>query len=127
VRDPVLVHPQPDQQAPDADVVREALSLVSGRWRPGVLLVLVTGTRRFSELVRALPGVSDKVLAQTLRGMEQDALIVRRTNPDMPARVEYRLTALGASLVEPLRALERWGASRHAAERRDRKRADAAA
>jgi DNA-binding HxlR family transcriptional regulator len=114
--------PQP-VAAPDPEAVREALQLVAGRWRACVLLALATGTRRYSELVRELDGVSDKVLTQTLRAMEQDGLIDRDVAADVPPRVEYRLTALGASLLEPLRALGRWGTGRHASEHRARVRA----
>jgi DNA-binding HxlR family transcriptional regulator len=119
VPDQVLIADQ-RPSPPDPDAVREALQLVAGRWRAGVLLALADGTRRYSELVRALPGVSDKVLTQTLRAMEHDGLLARDVLPDVPPRVEYRLTAVGASLLEPLRALGRWGAGRHAAEHRAR-------
>jgi DNA-binding HxlR family transcriptional regulator len=120
VSEQALTDYQQHPAAPDPDVVREALQLVAGRWRAGVLLALTDGTRRYSELVRALPGVSDKVLTQTLRAMEQDGLIDRDVGAEVPPRVEYRLTALGASLLEPLRALGRWGAGRHATEYRAR-------
>jgi DNA-binding HxlR family transcriptional regulator len=125
VSDQALTDDQQRPAVPDPEVVREALQLVAGRWRAGVLLALVAGTRRYSELVRALPGVSDKVLTQTLRAMEQDGLIARDVGPEVPPRVEYRLTALGASLLEPLRALGRWGAGRYGTEHRARAHASA--
>jgi DNA-binding HxlR family transcriptional regulator len=120
VSDQVLTDDHQRPPPPDPEAVREALQLVAGRWRAGVLLALVGGTRRYSELIRALPGVSDKVLTQTLRAMEQDGLIARNVAPEVPPRVEYRLTALGASLLEPLRALGRWGTGRHATAHRAR-------
>ena len=63
---------------------------------------------RYSELLRLLAGVSQKMLTQTLRSLERDGLITRTVTPTVPVRVDYELTDLGRSLGEPIAALERW-------------------
>jgi DNA-binding HxlR family transcriptional regulator len=76
------------------------------------MLVLMTlaqgGTLRFSALKRLIPDVSQRMLAQTLRGLEQDGLVSREVFPTIPPRVEYELTALGRSFLEPLQGLVTW-------------------
>ena len=66
------------------------------------------GEIRFADLVRLLPGVSHKMLAQTLRSLERDGLVVRRVEPTSPPRVHYSLTELGLSLDTPLAAVRQW-------------------
>lgn len=66
------------------------------------------GEVRFAELGRRMPGVSKKMLSQTLRGLERDGLVVRRVEPTVPPRVHYALTNLGLSLEEPLACLRAW-------------------
>lgn len=90
-----------------------ALDVVSGKWKGLVLWELHDrGTRRFAELRRALPGVSEKMLTQHLRQMEEDGLIRRKVYAEVPPRVEYSLTDEGASLNEALQPLGRWGRRR---------------
>lgn len=90
-----------------------ALDVVSGKWKGLVLWELhAHGTRRFAELRRALPGVSEKMLTQHLRQMEQDGLIYRKVYAEVPPKVEYSLTESGASLNEALRPLGEWGRTR---------------
>jgi DNA-binding HxlR family transcriptional regulator len=86
-----------------------AVSLVEGKWKPLVLWELHTGVRRFSELRDALPGVSEKVLAQQLRQLERDGLVRREVFAEVPPRVEYSLTAFGESLNSALEPLGEWG------------------
>ena len=69
---------------------------------------LDTGARRFSELRRAISGISHKMLAQTLRGLERDGFITRTVHPTKPPSVEYALTGLGRDMVVPVRALGTW-------------------
>ncbi|MGP4022809.1 winged helix-turn-helix transcriptional regulator [Actinomadura sp. 3N407] len=90
-----------------------ALDVVSGKWKGLVLWELHThGTRRFAELRRALPGVSEKMLTQHLRQMEGDGLVHRKVYPEVPPKVEYSLTESGISLNEALRPLGKWGQER---------------
>ncbi|MBU3061191.1 helix-turn-helix transcriptional regulator [Nocardia sp. NEAU-G5] len=90
-----------------------ALDVVSGKWKGLVLWELhAHGTRRFAELRRALPGVSEKMLTQHLRQMEEDGLVHREVYAEVPPKVEYSLTEAGASLNEALRPLGQWGRER---------------
>jgi DNA-binding HxlR family transcriptional regulator len=87
---------------------RRVLELVADKWAVIVIYVLARGTRRFGELQRAVGGVSQKMLTQTLRGLEHDGLVERKVYPVVPPRVEYSLSPLGETLVEPLSALCGW-------------------
>ncbi|MFF3490530.1 winged helix-turn-helix transcriptional regulator [Streptomyces sp. NPDC002795] len=90
-----------------------ALDVVSGKWKGLVLWELHThGVRRFAELRRALPGVSEKMLTQHLRQMEADGLVDRTVYAQVPPKVEYSLTASGAALNEALLPLGEWGRDR---------------
>jgi DNA-binding HxlR family transcriptional regulator len=90
-----------------------ALDIVSGKWKGLVLWELhAHGTRRFAELRRALPGVSEKMLTQHLREMESDGLVHREVYAEVPPKVEYSLTDAGASLNTALRPLGQWGQDR---------------
>jgi DNA-binding HxlR family transcriptional regulator len=95
---------------------RDAIELLSDKWRITILHVLVPGSLRSGELQRAITDVSPKVLTQTLRGMERDGLITRTVHPVVPPKVEYELTAMGTSLIRPLRDLCHW-AQAHVKER----------
>src|SRR5215213_8753283 len=92
----------------NARLIRDALSLLQSKWSVDVLLALGDGSRRYHELLGDLEPISEKVLTQTLRAMERDGLIGRRVHPEVPPRVEYALTPLGASLAGPLKALGAW-------------------
>jgi DNA-binding HxlR family transcriptional regulator len=90
-------------------VIRDALGVLASKWAVGVLLELGEGSRRYHELLAELDPISEKVLTQTLRTMERDGLIAREVHPEVPPRVEYALTPLGASLAAPMKALGTWG------------------
>ena len=94
---------------------RLVLDLIADKWRPIVLYILGQGTKRYSDLQRQLPGVSKKMLTQTLRRLEQDGLLTRKVYPVVPPRVEYNLTHLGQTFLEPVAALCAW-ANNHKAE-----------
>ncbi|MER7500391.1 helix-turn-helix domain-containing protein [Nonomuraea pusilla] len=89
---------------------RLLLDRVGSRWTTMAVLSLAAaeGELRFTELKREMTGVSQKMLAQTLRALERDGLVDRRVEASKPPRVYYRLTGLGATLVEPLRSLRAW-------------------
>lgn len=94
---------------------RTVLRHVVDRWTPLVVEVLASGPHRFGELREGVGGVTPKVLTQTLRSMERDGLVTRDEIPGVPPRVDYALTPLGASLIEPVTALRTW-VEAHAAE-----------
>jgi DNA-binding HxlR family transcriptional regulator len=96
-----------------ATAVNEALALVTGRWKLEILFHLFGGRiRRFSELERDLPEISQKMLAQQLRQLERDGLVQRIVHPEVPPRVEYQLTSWGQALCPTLDGLLRWHAER---------------
>ena len=94
---------------------RRLLDRIGDRWTVLLISALEDGPRRFSELLRTVDGISQKMLTQTLRSLEADGLVLRTAHPEIPPRVEYELTALGRSLLEPLGALIDW-ASAHMGE-----------
>jgi DNA-binding HxlR family transcriptional regulator len=105
--------PRPPQDPSEWEMVhgtRLVVELLTGRWNVGVLYLLADGTRRFSELFYEVGEVSKKVLTQTLRGLERDGLIERRTYAEVPTRVEYSLTALGWSITGLLMSMYEWSA-----------------
>lgn len=94
---------------------RTVLRHLTDRWTPLVVGALEGGPRRFGELREAIGGVTAKVLTETLRSMQHDGLVTRTAHAVMPPRVDYGLTDLGLTLVEPIQALRTW-AQDHAAE-----------
>lgn len=87
---------------------RRLLEVIGDKWAILVVYALESGTTRFNALERTLPGVSQKVLAQTLKRMEVAGLVMRQAFPEVPPRVEYSLTALGASLAPVTAAICQW-------------------
>ncbi|WP_312867602.1 winged helix-turn-helix transcriptional regulator [Amycolatopsis pithecellobii] len=87
---------------------RHLLDRIGDRWTMLVVGILSEGDSRFSHLRRRVEGVSQKMLTQTLRGLERDGLVRRTVYPEVPVRVEYALTDAGRTLCEPLRALQEW-------------------
>jgi len=86
-----------------------AVYLISGKWKVVILWNLAEGALRYSELTRRFPGVSEKVLTAQLRGLEKDGMIIRTVYPEVPAHVEYKLSAFGKSLIPILGEINRWG------------------
>ena len=87
---------------------RRLLDRIGDRWTVLIVGALDDGPYRFSQLAARVDGISQKMLAQTLRSLERDGFVTRTVYPEVPPRVEYELTALGRSLQQPLRALEDW-------------------
>jgi DNA-binding HxlR family transcriptional regulator len=83
--------------------------MIGGRWKIPLIFHLLNGAKRFSELARALDGVTQKMLTQQLREMERDGLVERKVFPEVPPRVEYSLTPLGKSLKPVVDSMCRWG------------------
>jgi DNA-binding HxlR family transcriptional regulator len=102
------------------------LDRIADKWTALIIHVLANGTQRYAELRRAIGGISQKMLTQTLRSLERDGLILRKVHPVVPPKVEYSLTRLGRTLIDPLQALCRWS-ERHLPElqaNRDRAQAN---
>ena len=110
------------ERARTGRLIHDSLGLLSSKWAVDVLLALGDGTRRYHQLLADLEPISEKVLTQTLRAMERDGLVGRRVHPEVPPRVEYALTPLGASLAGPLKALGSWSLAhgKRVEEARDR-------
>lgn len=87
---------------------REVLKHITSRWGVLVLVILNGGMHRFSELRRKIGGVSEKMLAETLKGLEGDGLLVRKSLPVVPPHVEYTLTPLGVDAAARLEPLVDW-------------------
>jgi DNA-binding HxlR family transcriptional regulator len=90
--------------------VRDVLATVGDKWSVYVITVLDGGTMRFTELKRAIDGISQRMLTVTLRALERDGLVERTVHAVIPPRVEYRLTPLGDSLLGVVGDLMRWSA-----------------
>jgi DNA-binding HxlR family transcriptional regulator len=86
-----------------------AISLLGSKWKLLILRELFKGMRRFGELSRSVPGISQKMLTQQLRQMEEDGLVSRKIYPEVPPRVEYSLTDIALSLKPVLDAIHKWG------------------
>ncbi|TDV56806.1 HxlR family transcriptional regulator [Pseudomonas graminis] len=87
---------------------REILNHVCSRWGVLVLVVLLDGMHRFSELRRKIGGVSEKMLSQALQSLEQDGFVERKALPVVPPHVEYRLTAMGEEVALQMDGLTSW-------------------
>jgi DNA-binding HxlR family transcriptional regulator len=98
-----------DANCPTTCPTRQTLARLADRWTVVLLEALAGGPRRFGELRAGVAGVSEKMLSQTLRSLERDGLVQRSVLPGVPPGVQYRLTGLGASLLEPLQAVRIWG------------------
>jgi DNA-binding HxlR family transcriptional regulator len=103
--------------APERCPVRDVLDQLGDKWSTLMLMVLAARPHRFGELRRTIPDISQRMLTQTLRDLERDGLVHREVFPTVPPSVEYRLTALGESLIPRLVALVDWAESHHAAIR----------
>ncbi|MGI6093599.1 MAG: helix-turn-helix transcriptional regulator [Veillonellaceae bacterium] len=86
-----------------------AVSLIKGKWKAVIICHLNDQSYRFLELQRKLPGISEKVLTEKLRELENDGLVERISYPEIPPRVEYRLTPFGLRLFKVLYSLQLWG------------------
>jgi len=88
--------------------VAPVLNRVGDKWSMMIVMMLTNGPQRFSELKRAIDGISQRMLTLSLRGLERDGLVTRTVTPTIPPRVDYELTELGRSLCEPVRGLGEW-------------------
>src|SRR3954470_18899571 len=100
--------------------IRNVLDRIGDQWSLLVLLTLVRGTHRFTELQRAIGDISKRVLADTLRKLERDGFVNRKVYAAVPPKVEYRLSSLGKSLTGQLQPLVDWADKNHSAVRKAR-------
>lgn len=93
--------------------VETTLLLMGDKWKTLIIRDLLPGTKRFGELKRSVEGISQKVLTQNLRTMEENGLLTRKVYAEVPPKVEYTLTDLGKSLKPILDAMYAWGEFYH--------------
>jgi DNA-binding HxlR family transcriptional regulator len=120
-----------DPSNPVCRTISTLLSRIGDKWTVLVVTTLGEGPRRFNELRREIPSVSQRMLTLTLRNLERDGLVSRAVTPSIPPRVDYALTEMGRSLLKPVNALAEWAvdnvATIHAAQARFDAEADARA
>jgi DNA-binding HxlR family transcriptional regulator len=97
-----------DPSNPVCRTISTLLSRIGDKWTVLVVGTLGEGSKRFNELRREIPSVSQRMLTLTLRNLERDGLVNRTVTPTIPPRVDYELTGLGHSLLEPITALSQW-------------------
>jgi len=112
------------QVAEDCRAVSEVLARVGDKWTVLVVGVLGEGPKRFNELRRALGSISQRMLTLTLRALERDGLVTRTVFPTIPPRVDYALTRLGHSLLDPVSRLGLWARQHRSAIEQARRRFD---
>ncbi|WP_415663193.1 MULTISPECIES: winged helix-turn-helix transcriptional regulator [Saccharibacillus] len=89
--------------------IEATLEIIGGKWKALLICLLMTGVKRTGELRRGIPGISEKVLIQQLRELEQDGLVERKAYEQMPPRVEYRLTEYGVTANRIVEVMCAWG------------------
>jgi DNA-binding HxlR family transcriptional regulator len=92
----------------DCSKVSQVLARIGEKWSMLIVMLLRDGPRRFNEIKRSTGGISQQMLTRSLRGLERDGMITRKTYPTSPPQVEYSLTGLGHSLSEPVTAFGLW-------------------
>jgi DNA-binding HxlR family transcriptional regulator len=109
------------------EAIRDVLSHIGDKWALLIVATLSVGVRlRFSELHRHIPGISQRMLTVTLRHLERDGLVRRTVHAEVPPRVDYELTDIGTTLIEPARALGGWATESYLRVLDSRERFDAA-
>jgi DNA-binding HxlR family transcriptional regulator len=104
--------------------IREVLDRVGDKWSVLLVVMLTDGPRRFNDLRRSIEGISQRMLTHTLKALERDGLVTRTVYPTIPPKVEYALTDLGKTLLEPITALADWARGNGVAMQQARARYD---
>lgn len=104
--------------------IETTLDIIGGKWKGMVLHRLLTGTTRFSDLRRSVPGVTPRMLTRQLRELERDGVIDREVYAEVPPKVEYSLTEFGSSLRPILMAMNEWGERYHGQARENARGVD---
>lgn len=107
----------------DADFIRHVLDRVGDKWSVLIVGTLEGGPLRYTELIRGVPGISQRMLTLTLQQLAQDGLVSRTAYPEVPPRVEYELTDLGRSLLTTVLDLAAWAVKNHKEIARNREAA----
>ncbi|MFC1438855.1 helix-turn-helix domain-containing protein [Streptacidiphilus sp. N1-10] len=102
----------------EVDFIRETLDLVGDKWSMLVIGALAVGDARYSDLDTMIPAISRRMLTLTLKRLQRSGLVDRTSHPEVPPRVEYSLTGLGASLLSAIQHLAAWSAEQRAEIRR---------
>jgi DNA-binding HxlR family transcriptional regulator len=89
--------------------VETTIAVVGGKWKPMILYALLSGPRRFGELTRLIPEITQRILTLQLRELEEDGVIAREVYTQVPAKVEYSLTPLGRTIEPILSFMQQWG------------------
>ena len=89
--------------------VETTIAIVGGKWKPMVLYALLSGPRRFGELTRLIPEITQRMLTLQLRELEEDGVIAREVYKQVPPKVEYSLTPLGRTIEPILSFMQQWG------------------
>ncbi|MFN2587575.1 MAG: winged helix-turn-helix transcriptional regulator [Actinomycetota bacterium] len=102
-----------DVLAPFCPAYSHAMEIIGRRWTGAIIRSMITGATRYSEIVAAVPGLSDRLLSERLKELEAEGIVERKVTPSTPVRVDYELTekgrALGAVVREVARWADRWG------------------
>lgn len=93
--------------------VERSLEVIGGKWKIVIIFHLSTGTKRFNELRRLMPNVTQRMLTRQLRELEDHGIVCRKVYAEVPPKVEYKLTALGYSLNPVLDVLHKWGSEHY--------------
>ncbi|MFE5880142.1 winged helix-turn-helix transcriptional regulator [Streptomyces hydrogenans] len=99
--------------ADQGETIRQIVERAGDKWAVLVIGTLREGTLRYTDLQRAVPGISQRMLTHTLRQLRRDGLVTRTAYPEVPPRVEYALTDLGATLLDAVTALIDWAGTHH--------------
>jgi len=99
--------------------VGQLLGILKGKYKPDILIHLGKGRRRFSELRRTIPGISERMLTRHLQELERDGVVLRTAFAEVPPRVEYQLTDAGRTLCPIIKQMWAWGRSRSGVTRSD--------
>ena len=92
--------------------VTYTLEKIGGRWKPLIIYHLMAGAKRYNQLKKSIPGITEKMLIQHLREMEADGLLLRDVKPVVPPHVEYSLSEIGNTLTPVMNAMAQWGLDR---------------
>lgn len=109
-----MSEPSPDHTSEACRPITELFQLIGDKWTIIVVVQLNSGPMRFSELRRAIPAVSQRMLTLTLRNLERDGLVSRKVTPTVPARVDYELTDIGVEFGEHILPIGKWAADNRA-------------
>ena len=89
--------------------IKKAINVLDGKWKILILWAIKSKAKRFSDIKNDVSGITQKMLSQSLKELANDGLIIRKSFPEIPPRVEYKLTDLGKSLIPILEMMHRWG------------------